>query len=807
MSKDIKELETTKAIFFSDSYNLKTSSDNLFIEDCRFNIYTELLDNAEIYKNPITCRAKGKSKNSNWSLIGYAYEKIIIRNEAEVEDDELIETNIEEQLWKYTIFNGEFSDEREITTTSKTQVQQYINESIKFIETTITGNLVEDISDVRDLQQELVKQYKLNTLDKIDICILTDGIINYEQLPEKYYEIKNLDIQCRIYYWDIKKWNDLKRSKNKRLPININFNTPDYSFYNINFVEQRGIELTYILAIFPGDLLSDLYDYHNTRLLENNVRVFLSANRTANKAIRDTIKLNPERFFSFNNGISATASSVRFVDGKISEINDFQIVNGGQTTASIHYSRTKDKYSLKNVFVQVKITSLKKDENYSKIVADIAKAANTQTAIKSSDFYANDPILIDIERLSDKSPIQNSSGNFIYYYFERMTGQYQVSKNSRGTEKSIKIWETSHPKELVFGKIDLARWFNCKNLYPHISALSAEKQFTIFMDNNTQKGIDINEFKDIVGFGLLFKRARKICGTKTSKDYPSIIGDSSVGMATTIYAMSYLNYISEGLIDYHNIYNGNYNVYNSLLTSQKKIISEFDDILHHIIVSCWVQIAIFGGTSAQEQTKKIECWDFVKNNVKLEKSILKLIDRFKLKQHDIEARKLANLTDEDVYFQSLEYLLNNNAKNLNILNEITQTISDFNKGKALLNNMVKRVNEKKSVLVLTKIKEVLEFKNKIISNEINIDTKSPLQKCLFNVSSFNKIYEVLFKNKDLSFKLIDDIILDYIDKNHLEKIEKLEDLKNLIEKFYIYPGLSIEDFEKIEIIGKEFLLL
>ena len=159
MSKDNKELEATKAIFYSDSYKLKKLSDNLFIEDCRFKLFTELLDNSDIYNNPIISRAKGKYKTSNWSILGYAYENFII-NEDINDNDENIEEINQEQTWSYTIFNGNFSDVREITTTTKTQIQQYVNESIKFIEATFSNNLVEDISDVRDLQQELIKLKK-----------------------------------------------------------------------------------------------------------------------------------------------------------------------------------------------------------------------------------------------------------------------------------------------------------------------------------------------------------------------------------------------------------------------------------------------------------------------------------------------------------------------------------------------------------------------------------------------------------------------------------------------------------------------
>ena len=162
------------------------------------------------------------------------------------------------------------------------------------------------------------------------------------------------------------------------------------------------------------------------------------------------------------------------------------------------------------------------------------------------------------------------------------------------------------------------------------------------------------------------------------------------------------------------------------------------------------------------------------------------------------AKVLSNLSDEEIYFDSIEYLLKDYAKNLNILNDITLTIDDYKKEKALMNNFVKRVNEKKSELTLSKVKDIINFKNTIINNKLKIDTKNTEEKCEIKVSSFKIIYEKIFKNKDETIKNIDTMILDNIDSNNIEMIDKMEDLKSIIEKFYIYPGLSIEDFEKIE---------
>ena len=792
MSREINELEITKGRFLTDSYNLYQSSDNLLIEDCRFMKFTELLDDADVFKNPINCRAHGKLKRIPWEILGYSFDSQIIQKE---EDDDDV-TKLGDQQWSYTIFNGSFNDDLQIVNVTKLEIQKRIKATVNFIENSLNNILLDDVSEVRDLQLELLNIKRNNSLERIDICILTDGVINIDKL-DSTIEIPSLGTSCRIYYWDLKKWNDLKRSKAKRLPIDIDFNSDDYSLYNINYVVQKSENMTYFLAIFPADLLADLYDYHSTRLLENNVRVFLSATRKANKAIRQTIKEFPDRFFSFNNGISATASSVKIINNKIVQINDFQIVNGGQTTATIHYAKKKDKAPLANVFVQVKITSLKKDKEYAQIVANIAKAANTQTAIKTSDFYANDPILIDIERYSDKLPVQNKIGKYEYYFFERMAGQYQVTKLSKGTNsksRNVKAWEASHPKEFNYGKIDIARWSNTMNLKPHVAALSAEKQFTLFMDSNIKDKIDVNEYKDLIGFGLLFKRARMLTGKKNNKLYPPIIGDSSVGMATTIYAMSYLQYISKGLIDYHEIHDGKHRVSLSLKKSKTRVNSDFDSILSEIIKACWDKIAEFGETSAQEQTKFERCWNYVKNSISLDTKILNLIDSFKLTSEDKKARLETTMSNEEYYFNSLEYLLSDNGSKLLAISEISNTMSEFKRGRTLVKNFVKRIREKKSVIVLNKIRDIMSFKKDIIESGIDIATPKGKDIIDIEINNFSLLFNKIFKSKAEFDSKIDDLILNNIDDN-LENVNLAEEMKSLVNDYDIYPGLSIDDFD------------
>src|SRR5205085_1772823 len=117
------------------------------------------------------------------------------------------------------------------------------------------------------------------------------------------------------------------------------------------------------VAIFPGALLHELYDEHGSRLLELNVRSYLQAKGKINKGILETLRNDPADFMAYNNGITVVAERILFgplANGRegIVELQGMQIVNGGQTTASIHRSAKEFEADLSKVFVQGKIVTV-----------------------------------------------------------------------------------------------------------------------------------------------------------------------------------------------------------------------------------------------------------------------------------------------------------------------------------------------------------------------------------------------------------------------------------------------------------------
>ncbi|MDY4243220.1 MAG: AIPR family protein, partial [Prevotella sp.] len=275
-------------------------------------------------------------------------------------------------------------------------------------------------------------------------------------------------------------------------------------------------------------------------LLEKNVRTFLRNKSKVNRKIAETLKKCPTKFFAYNNGISATAKSVEF--GKsgsmkapmLKRITDLQIVNGGQTTASIALL-AKEGVDISKVFVPMKINVVRDEEHYKETIKAISVCANSQTPIKESDFESGDEMLKELEKISRSEATPKTEKK---WYFERMRGQYSNERNSfSGYEK--KMFEEDYPKENVITKTDIARVVMLWEGKPHIACNSREKCFDTYIRTLRKDGTKINVeyFHYIIALTILYKRvyetARAMC---KSGDFVSRV---------TAYAMSALAELSE----------------------------------------------------------------------------------------------------------------------------------------------------------------------------------------------------------------------------------------------------------------------
>jgi hypothetical protein len=234
------------------------------------------------------------------------------------------------------------------------------------------------------------------------------------------------------------------------------------------------------LIVMPGQILSDLYRDYGERLLEQNVRTFLQFRGKINKGIRNTIVNEPSMFFSYNNGLSATAEAVE-TDPKstrLLKVRNLQVVNGGQTTASVFTANKKEKADLSKVYIQIKLSVIK-PELVEEIVPKISEYSNTQNRVNAADFFSNHPFHLRIEEFSRRlwAPSPEGAVQQTHWFYERARGQY-ANQQANMTPAEKKKFLAQNPRKQMFTKTDLAKFIVSFDEAPHEVSLGAQKAFS-----------------------------------------------------------------------------------------------------------------------------------------------------------------------------------------------------------------------------------------------------------------------------------------------------------------------------------------
>jgi hypothetical protein len=425
-----------------------------------------------------------------------------------------------------TVYKGYAS----ITRVPAEEMRKAAEQAVRYF-TSALGKLFEQL-DPAQPQYQMAKRIhdSKSKLKSARLFILTDGQSDLSQKKSYSTSIKDTAVQLRVEFWDI-----------ERLSRVLGSGSP-HSEIEIDFVELNGAPLQCIssgvteddysayVTIIPGQLLFQMYEDHGAALLQRNVRSFLQAKGKVNRGIRDSIKQQPGRFLAYNNGISLTADSVEKVENgpvvSITRIKGLQIVNGGQTTASIHRAAKFDKFDLSRVFVPAKLTVLKPDL-IDTLAPKIAEYANTQNPVQMADFSANDPYHIEFEKLSNS--IWSPDGQARWFY-ERTRGQYNVELNKcgKGTAKEKRFKETT-PKHRKLGKIELAKFLNAWDQLPHQVSHGGQKNFVMFtqrMRESRSKTWKPDEcyFKEAIAKAILFDRVDKmVIGTRYKPIKPLVV--------------------------------------------------------------------------------------------------------------------------------------------------------------------------------------------------------------------------------------------------------------------------------------------
>lgn len=467
-------------------------------------------------------------------------------------------------------------------------------------------NDLAETSSIFEFSHLLATSSKIrNKLIRVNVFILTNGRYKGETPSAKV--ISGHKIFINII--DIDKLYSI--SAQSRLPIQL-----DLKEYNI---EARCLKIPTdsnlydgYLTYLPGKFLALLYEQYGFKLLEQNVRSFLQLKGETNKGIKDTIINKPNMFFAYNNGISATADAIVLDESNstILKIDNLQIVNGGQTTATLFYSLKEAAENLDKVLVPMKISVIKNADNSYEIVKHISKYANTQNKINTADLSANDPIFVEIEKLSRYmlTPITIDSNQQYYWFFDRISRQYEnlLTLNSK-TKSRKKAFLLKYPKQCKFTKYELAKYYNSYYeleldgkiiVGPHCVVDGNEVNFRAFREN-VMPNLDINNvfYEDLIAKAILFKEVDRRHGTKRSKTPP--IGDMKQVMVP--YSIALLKIATNGCLNLEKIW------------KNQKISCELSEYMYNLMIKLndFLKEKSTRSNIIEWGTKE-DCWRFVK---------------------------------------------------------------------------------------------------------------------------------------------------------------------------------------------------
>ncbi|MEG1400771.1 AIPR family protein [Bacteroides sp.] len=488
-----------------------TDVDDLFVSSTLLQL-EEMGEVVDPY--PFSCEMRG-SKNRLLGFDAYGYDDA---------DSSII------------LFISDFQNTAEKTTLTNSRITELYNKMRYFIEEIMSGSLrkyCDDSSPVLDIAREFKSRIGTGTLSssvlKFKFYILTNSVLSVQVKTISQEELLERPVELNL--WTLERFYQAKLSNSFE---SIKITCGDFGCDGIQCLKANiGDSSSYdsYMAIVPGRFLADIYLKYGSRLLEGNVRAFLSIKAPVNKEIRKTIIGDtPENFFTYNNGIAVVAHSITLSEDKtkIIAFDDFQIINGGQTTASLASVIIKKEVSACNfskIFVPMKLTVFnvendmteEEEAKYNQITQQISRSANNQTAVKKADFFSNDPFHILMEQLSLKclAPPVGSSPHQTVWYYERSSGRWG-QEQMKMSEPERNKFKLRSPKNQVVSKEKLAKCLNAIMQNPYeVCAGSAKNMMafaTVIIDIYEKSKDDINEvfFKKAIASIILFDDADKI---------------------------------------------------------------------------------------------------------------------------------------------------------------------------------------------------------------------------------------------------------------------------------------------------------
>lgn len=488
-----------------------------------------------------------------------------------------------------------------VTSIADKDTKAAAGQCLRFLEKCVEGRLADVIDEASDAY-ELVRTIHAcyGELDQIRIYVLTDHVAKAKQFVSREINGKTVKLEVMDIERLHRHWSEGK----PRDEIVVDFERVSGGALPCVYVRGDATDYDYVLTVLPGETLRFLYERFGARLLEANVRSFLSATGKVNKGIRETLRQTPERFMAYNNGIVIVADEARF--GETSDggpglawLQGVQVVNGGQTTASIYFTKRKETDTdLRRVRVPAKIIVLRSLDPMGEegLIADISRYANSQNVVKQSDLSANRPFHVEMEKLALSTYCPDGVGRWFY---ERAAGSYNVMLAREGTTPvRRRLLREAIPPARKFSKTDLAKFLHAWDQRPHIVSLGSQKNFENFMaglaDRTDEPGFgqpDAAFFKRVIAKAIIFRSAHTLI-RPMFEAFQANIG---------VYLVSLLAHRLGPRIDLERIWN------------RQELSPELRDLLR--IWAPEVKAVLHrtaGGRMVSEWAKKAECWDAVR---------------------------------------------------------------------------------------------------------------------------------------------------------------------------------------------------
>lgn len=421
---------------------------------------------------------------------------------------------------------SDFRPGRDLQTLNAAQVDTLFERVRRFCEQAVQPGFINAIEETSPAFEAAWPIYSnREQIRRIRLIVFSNAKLSTRRKPETAGQVLGVPFVCSVL--DFARYSDIAEARSGQEPIEIDVTKlngaplPCLPAHRID-----GEHASYLVAV-PGTFLAEIYGLYGARLLEQNVRTFLQAKTKVNAGIIRTLETTPEMFFAFNNGLTATAAGIttmRLDDGSlgISSIDNLQIVNGGQTTASILYAadaqRKSRRADLNRVFVQMKL-SVVNPERLEAIVPKISRFANTQNKVNEADFFSSHPVHLVLERISRQltAPPRAGALSGSKWFYERARGQYR-DRLAYGTAAERRRFELEYPRDQLIDKIDLAKFevtFECR---PHIVSRGSQKCFLDYAEK-VGKAWDASNaaftelwFRSVVARAITFRWTDRMIG-------------------------------------------------------------------------------------------------------------------------------------------------------------------------------------------------------------------------------------------------------------------------------------------------------